>query len=131
MTPPALTKENSATIGFVVACLFAKAIDKDEMHAWADHIFATTDSCPSYLVDVSTFDEPLFHISRVIGFVPVSGLSDSEQVALVGIAFLRGRDQFEPAPTREQAVSALATHQHLVTRFRETFPFIIFDYDHA
>jgi hypothetical protein len=131
MTPPALTKDNSATIGFVVLCLFRGAIDIDELHAWVDHIYATTDSCPTYFVDLIAYDEPLTHIFRTIGFHPESRLSADERVALTGIAFLRGREQFEPEPTRDEAVAALAAHPHIASRFRETFPFIIFEYDHA
>src|SRR5689334_13849932 len=36
MTHLALTKDDSATIGFVVACLFAGAIDIQELRSWAD-----------------------------------------------------------------------------------------------
>jgi len=54
-----LDKENSATIGFVVSCAFAGAINTKEIQAWADHVLVTADSCPPYLVDLSTFDEPL------------------------------------------------------------------------
>ena len=78
-----------------------------------------------------TFDEELCHIYRVIGFVPHSGLSDTEKVALVGIAFVRGREQFEPVPSREQALAALAAHPPVLARFRDTFPFINVQYDHA
>jgi hypothetical protein len=131
MTQLALDKKDSTTIGFVVACLFAEAIDRRELQAWADHILATADSCPPYVADLSTFDEPLPHIYQVIGFTPSARLSDSERVALVGIAFARGRDRFEPDPSKEQALAALAAHSHLVARFRTTFPFIHFEYNQA
>jgi hypothetical protein len=131
MTPLALTKDNSSTIGFVLDCLFAGAIDNLELHAWAEHVLSATDSCPPYIIDLSTFDEPLFHIHRIVGFVPSSGLSDDEHVALIGIAFVRGRDQFEPVPTKEQALAALHHHFSLVTRFRSVFPFIDFEYERS
>ena len=124
-----LTKGDSSTIGFVVACLFSRAIDKHELHTWALHILATEDSCPPYFVDLMDFDEPLFHIHKVIGFVTGSGLSEDEKTALVGIAFVRGRDQFEPVPTKEQALDALAAHDSVLTRFRRTFPFIDLQYE--
>jgi len=120
----ALEKENSATIGFVVSCVFASAIDLPELRAWADHVLVTTDSCPVYIVDLSTFDDSLFHILRVIGFVPGSGLDEEEEIALVGIAFARGREQFEPKPTKQQALAALAAHPDILLRFHDTFPFI-------
>jgi hypothetical protein len=131
MTSPALTKDNSTTIGFVVACLFAQAISKDELRAWTDHIFATTDSQPAYLVDLCTFDEPLSHLFKVIGFVPHCDLSGSEDDALVGIAYARGHSRFEPEPTREQALAALKSHPNVLARFHATFPFIEFQYDDA
>jgi hypothetical protein len=131
MTAPGLTKDNSTTIGFVVACLFAEAISKGELRAWTDHVFATTDSCPSYLVDLCTFDEPLSHLFKIIGFVPHCDLSDSEQDALIGITYARGRSRYEPEPTREQALESLKLHPEVLVRFRATFPFIEFQYDHA
>jgi hypothetical protein len=125
----ALTKENSATIGFVVSSVFAGAIDRQELQAWGDHVLASTDSYPLYIIDLSTFDEALFHIYKVIGFAPCSGLTDAEGDALVGIAFVRGREQFEAVPSRDRALAALAKHPHVLTRFRETFPFIALPHD--
>lgn len=125
----ALTKEDSTTIGFVVSSIFAGAIDTRELQAWADHVLATSESYPPYIVDLSTFDEALCHIFRVIGFTPHSPLTETEEVALVGIAFLRGRDQFEPEPTREHALAAIATHPRVIADFCQTFPFLKFEYD--
>jgi hypothetical protein len=131
MTSPALTKDNSETIGFVVACLFAEAIGKDELRAWTGHIFATTETQPVYLADLCTFDEPLFHIFDVIGFVPRCDLSEPQEVALVGIACARGRKRFESEPAREHALAVLKLHPGVLNRFRATFPFIEFQYhDH-
>ena len=127
----ALTKEDSLTTGFVVSCLFAGAIDKRELQDWVDHVLISTDSYPLYIVDLSTFDEALCHIFRVIGFVPHSGLTETEKDALVGIAFVRGRERFEPVPSRDEALAALAAHPRVLARFRETFPFINMQYDHA
>jgi hypothetical protein len=39
--------------------------------------------------------------------MPHCDLSDIEKDALVGIAFVRGRERFEPVPSRDQALSAL------------------------
>lgn len=125
----ALTKEDSTTIGFVVSCIFAGAIDTRELRAWADHVLVTFESYPAYIVDLSTFDEALFHIFRVIGFTPHSPLTETEEVALIGIAFLRGRDRFEPEPSREQALAAVATHPRIVADFCQTYPFLNLNYD--
>jgi len=125
----ALTKDDSGTIGFVVACVFAGAIDVQELRSWADHVLIASDGCPAYVTELSTFDRPLFHIYQVIGFVPSSGLTDSERVALVGIGAARGRELFEPVPTKEQALAALAAQGRVLTRFHATFPFIRFEHD--
>jgi len=127
----ALTKDNSTSIGFVVACIFAGAIDKQELRAWADHVLVSADSCPPYVMDLSTFDEEFYHIFKVIGFVPHCDLTSDEKNALVGIAFAREREQFEPVPSREQALAALAAHLSVLARFRDTFPFISVQYDNA
>lgn len=124
MKPLALTKEDSTVIGFVVSCAFAQAINRQELQIWAGNILASNDSCPHYLVGLSTFDQALFHIFQVIGFVPHCELTDAGKDALVGIAFMRGYERFEPIPPREQALAALAAHPHVLTQFRETFPFI-------
>jgi hypothetical protein len=120
----ALEKENSTTIGFVVASLFAGAIDKAELRAWADHVLATNELCPLYVVDLSTFDQMPADVFNVIGFVPHCDLVDSEEDALVGIAYARGRNRFEPIPTKEQALKLLRLHPQVLARFRVTFPFI-------
>src|SRR5262245_53832206 len=125
MTAPLeLTKEASTTIGFVVSCLFSEAIDKKELQAWADHILASTDTCPPYVADFGNFDREICHIFEVIGFVPHCDLSDPERDALIGITFARGRTRFEPLPTREQALAQLRSHPQVLALFRATFPFI-------
>src|SRR3974390_3484047 len=119
-----LDRENSATIGFVVACAFTGVIDQSEIRAWADHVLVSAERYPLYVVDLSTFEGPLNHIYQIVGFAPHSGLSDKERDALVGIGFLRGRQQFEPEPTGEQALAALAAHPQVLARFRDTLPCI-------
>lgn len=131
MNQLALTKENSTTIGFVVSCIFAGAITKRELQAWADHVLVSFDSYPLYMVELSSSDEALCHIFRVIGFVPHCGLSDAGKDALVGIAFVRGFEQFEPTPSRDRALSALSAHPTVLARFRETFPFISVEDDRS
>jgi hypothetical protein len=132
MTAPLqLSRDESSTLGFVVACIFSEAIDTSELQAWADQVLISNDSCPPYLVDLSTFDRELCHIYEVIGFVPHCELSDSERGALVGIAYARGRNRFESLPTRDQALALLKLSPHVLARFRDTFPFVEFRYDHA
>ena len=85
---------------------------------------SSSDSLPTYLVDLSAFDEPLSHIFKIIGFVPHCDLSDPERDALVGITYARGRSRYEAEPTRDKALAMLALHPRVLARFRDTFPFI-------
>lgn len=63
-------RENSDEIGFVVSCLFHQTINKDELHEWVYKTIKEYDELPLYMYDLADFNESLFHICRVIGFVP-------------------------------------------------------------
>jgi hypothetical protein len=119
-----LNRDDSATIGFVVACLFSDAISLDELRAWADHVLISVPEYPDYLIELGGFRGYPKDIYRFIGFVPSSGLSTSQKDALVGIAFARGRDPFDPPVSRSKARAALERHPDMLAEFRETFPFL-------
>ena len=124
MNPQAITKEESSTLGFVVSCLFAQAVSIEELQTWAGNVLLAVDPCPACIVELCTFEGPLFKIFDVIGFVTSGDLSHEEKTALVGIAHLRGVTPYEPEPSRAQALAALAAHPRIMADFRETFPFI-------
>ncbi|WP_395748311.1 hypothetical protein [Prosthecobacter sp.] len=124
MNPHALTKEDSSTLGFVVSCLFEQAVSIEELQTWAGNVLLAVDPSPLYIVDLCTFEGPLFKIFDVIGFVTSGDLSDEEKTALVGIAHLRGVTPYEAETDRAQALAALAAHPQVLADFRETFPFI-------
>jgi len=120
-----LARDDSATIGFVVACLFRDAINLEELRAWADHVLLSAPAYPNYITELSLFDGYLKDIYQVIGFVPSRGLSASQALAVVGIAFARGREPFDPPAPHSEALAALRQHPEVLSEFRSTFPFLV------
>ncbi len=118
-----LAQEDSSLIGFVVACYFCNAIDNHDLNKWAEHIIATRDNYPLYMLDLLYFDEPRFHIYRAIGFNPSSVTSKADDIALFGIAYLRGHAHID-GPPHEVALSKLKKSAAIQKRFHDTFPFI-------
>ena len=81
---------------------------------------------PLYMFDLINFEDSLAKIHLVIGFVPSSGLSKTEKIALEGISYLRGIDIFDPISTQEQSIEYLKNNPHVSEKFKRTFPFINF-----
>jgi hypothetical protein len=117
---------DSDQIGFVVSCLFYQAINKDELHKWTYEVIKKYDELPIYIYDLAYFDEPLFHISKVIGFVPHWPFSLEDKQALDGIAYKRGVEPYDCPLTKEEALKKLEECPHIEKKFREIFPFIEF-----
>ena len=78
------------------------------------------------MFDLLDFEDSLAKIHLVIGFVPSSGLSKTEKIALEGISYLRGIDIFDPMSTQEQSIEYLKNNPHVSEKFKLTFPFINF-----
>ena len=76
------------------------------------------------MFDLIDFEDSLANIHLVIGFVPSSGLSKPEKIALEGISYLRGIDIFDPISTQEQSIECLKKNPHILEKFKRTFPFI-------
>lgn len=119
-----LTLEDSATIGFVVSCYLCNAIDTPELRAWATHVLQESDDYPLYILDLMEFDGARFHIYRTIGFNADAGLTDRQDAALYGIAYLRGKDVHD-APSRSKALAMLDGCPEVAARFRSVFPFLL------
>jgi hypothetical protein len=124
MTDLHLQQGDSATIGFVVTAAFWGAISLGELRAWADHALVAAPDCPDYMIELGGFKGALKDLFRAIGFVPSSGLSESQKQALLGIAFTRGRDPYDPPVSRATALAALEQHPEVLAQFRATFPFL-------
>lgn len=76
-------------LGFVITCLYCEAIDISELQSWCAG-FLGAEGAPDFLYDLIEFDEPIFKIYKVIGYVPNWSHSKNEEYALYGIALLRG-----------------------------------------
>lgn len=118
-----LTQEDSSLIGFVVACYFCDAIGTADLNRWAEHILATRDHYPDYILDLLEFNEARFHIYRVIGFSPSAAISRQEDEAIAGIAYLRGSKPMDGPPV-EVALNRLKKMPAVRERFLSTFPFL-------
>jgi hypothetical protein len=125
-----LQKDDSATIGFVIDCVFSDAINLDELRDWADHVIGLAPvfpsaEYPSWLVDLSSFSGTAKDLFATIGFAPHRGLKKNERHALTGIACARGRSPSgDGAPSPEKARAALEAAPHIRAEFVATFPFL-------
>lgn len=121
-----LSSENSETIGFVLSCVFASAIDVSELRAWCVYVIDQNDveSIPPYVFDLMDFDQPLVHLYKVIGFAPVWKHSDDEAGALYGIAAQRGKVIYDAVVNSEAALELLKSNPLIADKFRQTFPFL-------
>jgi hypothetical protein len=119
-----LTKNDSNEIGFVTTCLFAQALDIDELHDWISLVLGSRVNTPSYLLDLLEFKGPLFKIYKIIGFVPPWPGTDDEKLALFGVAYQRGREPFQCPLSRDEALAKLKEFPNVRLTFAKTFPFL-------
>src|SRR5687767_4003935 len=98
-----LTKEDSGRIAFVISSLFAGALDRNDLHQWATGVLVQEQKPPLYIIDLVEFDEALCKIYQTVGFVPHWPYPAEQKDALVGIAYQRGRDLFDPPCSAEEA----------------------------
>mgnify|MGYP003610307570 FL=1 len=119
-------KENSSDLGFAIGCLFSQAINLIEFRQWVELCITdlNQDEIPLYMFDLVDFEDSLYKIHLIIGFVPSSGLSKTEETALEGISYLRGIDIFNPIATKETALNTLKQNLHILEKFKRTFPFV-------
>ncbi|MFD6352964.1 hypothetical protein [Nocardia tengchongensis] len=123
-----LTMDDSSTIGFVLDCLYSEAIDMAELRKWCEFVIVSNDmeSIPDYMFDLVSFDGGLSKVVDCVGFSPAVECHGRDEYALYGIAYLRGRDVYDPPVTFDDAESALVGAPHILERFKSTFPFIVF-----
>ncbi|QTD65190.1 hypothetical protein J4G46_05235 [Acinetobacter towneri] len=119
-------KENNEDLGFVIGCLYSQAISLNEFRSWIEYVIEISDieNIPQYIFDLADFDDYLFNISKKVGFVASSGLSEEQKKALEGIAYLRSRKLVDPELDKTQALKLLDKYPIIMSRFRELFPFI-------
>lgn len=109
----------------MVGALMTGAIDSTEVAGWAEHVLSTSQHYPPWIIDLLDFQEAAFHIYRVIGFTPSSGLSPSQDRALAGIALVRGREIDTAIVSVAAAKQALISHPEILARFQAEFPNIV------
>lgn len=119
-----LTKDDSGLIGFVVSAVFNEAITIDEMKKWAELTIMQDENIPLYIYDLVDFSEGLADIYEVIGFAPEFPYDDSEDQAVLGVAFLRGIEPYESNISKKEALEAMEKYPHILNDFRKIFPFI-------
>ena len=119
-------KENNEDLGFVIGCLYSQAINLSEFRCWLEYVIEISDieNIPQYIFDLVDFNDYLFQISKKIGFIASSGLSEEQKKALEGIAYLRKREILDPELDKTQALELLDKHPLIMERFKELFPFI-------
>lgn len=115
-----ITPEDSADLGFAVACLLSGAIDTAELRAWADRAIAAMDDPPLYLFDLVEFDRAACHIYDVLGFMPDE--PPFPWRAINGIAVARGRRIDETVVRCQSALEALRKCPEARDAFRRAFP---------
>lgn len=115
-------------IGFVLACLFCGAVDEAELRGWCALAIAGADDAeaPYYMYELMDFDDELYKIYKVIGYVPSWEYTSDEDFALYGIAVRRGVGLFDAPLFAEEAVKKLDSSPHVEKIFRNIFPFVIF-----
>jgi hypothetical protein len=124
-----LTRDDPHTIAFVIACVFAHAIDLDELRQWADHAIALAPvfpsrEFPSWQVDLSSFADKPKDLFKAIGFVTSDPLTKKQLKALEGIGRARGKPAGDDATNEAAALKALAAHPEVRAEFLATFPFL-------
>lgn len=120
-----LTKENSDAIGFVIACLYASAIDLSELNQWAVSVIDRMDTAeiPDYIYDLVSYNESLAGIYKVIGFHPDWNCLKEEEDALYGIAIKKNRNVFDIPISPKRALQCLEKRSYIQDIFNQFFPF--------
>ena len=121
-------KDNNRDLDFVLNCLFCQSINLNEMSMWIDKVIETSvlEKIPDYVFELSATNFDKFNICdiyEIIGFV-TDGQFSKYDLAIYGIAFLRGFDVFDSPVSKEQALQALEENPHILDEFRRFFPFI-------
>lgn len=126
MLTTGLTKDDSSTLGFVLASLFSGAICLAELREWATRTLLEFEpgTEPAYLVDLVDFADSLPSVYRVIGFTPWWPRSADEELALVGLAVERGGCSNAELGGATQELAALSRNPQILARFAEVFPFV-------
>lgn len=120
--------DDGRDLGFAISCIFYQSITINEFQMWIDIVIKEVDIdyIPSYIFDLSLTqeDELISKLYEIIGYTPVSFLSENEKDALTGIAHLRRIEVYDLPVSKEQALEALKKNPQVLEEFKRFFPFI-------
>ena len=121
-----LSYDDDDLIGFIVAAKGKRAITTEEAIQFFYGLIAQYDDLPTYIFELIEAKSYGLHFREVVPFPFSSGLSDTEDKALYGIAYYRGilTPKAQMYPTKPTALKHLRANPQLEKRFMETFPFI-------
>lgn len=121
-----IDKDKHTDLNFALGCLYCDAVSLFEFKKWAELVIQTSDvsELPYYIYDILDFNEPLFHLTKLIGFDLINDLSKEEEYSIYGIAFLRNNNIYDPPINKNEAVSYVTQNRHILERFHKFFPFI-------
>ncbi|THA02387.1 hypothetical protein [Rodentibacter pneumotropicus] len=121
-----ITKESGGDLSFAIDCLFSQSIDINDFKRWLEKVILDIplDKIPLFVYDLYDFNGELADIDNIIGFVPHSDITNEQYDAILGIAFLRGKDVYKPRISKSKAIKLLKKHSEIHERFRKFFPFI-------
>ncbi|MDO5053726.1 MAG: hypothetical protein Q4D86_00245 [Pasteurella oralis] len=119
-------KDDHSDLNFALECLYCDAISLQEFKEWIELVILSMDidDIPYYIYDLLDFDEPLFHIPKIIGFDVINQLSSNDIYSIYGIAYLRGNNIYESPINREEAILILKDNFSVANNFKKFFPFI-------
>jgi hypothetical protein len=126
-----MTEENLyKELGFVTNCHMSGAISFNELIEWIFLQIKREDNLPTFiysLPDAKDFSELRHIMGRTIKLKLINSLTKLEEEALLGIAFKRRLytiQELNQLCTKKTALKNLEKNPNVLTRFRETFPFI-------
>lgn len=108
---------------FVLTCLFCGAIEKQEFNTWCAQAVSLSEA-PDFLFDLMSFNDEIFKIYQVIGYVPHWEHSDAYEYALYGIAVRRGFEPYDMPVSPDEALANLDALPEVKSIFVEVFDFI-------
>ncbi|TDP43118.1 hypothetical protein [Nocardia ignorata] len=120
------TRIGPEEIGFVLDCIFSQAIDGPELSQWALAVVLANEveDLPEYIYDLLNFQGNAGAAADVVGRLSSADAGEDVLKALIGIAYVRGVEVYDPPITRRRAAVALRNRPDVLTKFKNVFPFI-------
>ena len=118
-----LNSFNDELMAFVITCLFCGAISKDELNTWCAQTLSLNNAT-NFLYDLMDFQDEIFKVYKVIGYVPHWEHEKGDEYALYGIAVRRGFKPYDMPISTNEALTHLEASPHIENLFKEVFAFI-------